>query len=261
MIPFNAFSLPLHIPTYEKPGAALRTGGLVQLATFVLIAALLIGCSAAAATSAMTVATPAQPPAEPTPELRVEPDHGPLQTVTLIGRNFPAHAALRVRMGVPNTGLNDADLAWMSVDGDGAFIVNAPLPTVWPGTNAAVVEDQLVLAVIDPVRNQTLATVTYHLPAAMITPTPDLLAGCDASILAVTEPVAIVTAAASDILVDADAGATRVTRVDRCQPMSVSGRDAGGVWVKVALPGGYSGWAASADLRFNVAVNVLPVVK
>lgn len=251
MIPFNAFALPLHFPTYEKPGAALRTGGPVQLATFLVIAALLVGCSA----------TLAQAPANPTPELTVEPDHGPLQTVTLIGRNFPAHAALRVRMGVPNIGLNAADLAWMNADGDGAFIVSVPLPAVWSGTNAAVVEEQLVLAVIDPSLNQTLATVTYHQPAAMITPTPDLLAGCDASILAAAEPVAIVTTEALDILASAKAGAPRVTRADRCQPMSVSGRDAGGVLVKVELPGGYRGWATSASLRFNIAVNALPVVE
>ncbi|HHY57303.1 MAG TPA: SH3 domain-containing protein [Chloroflexi bacterium] len=255
MIPYNAFSLPLHFPTYEKPGAALRTGGLVQLATFLVIAALLVGCSAAAATTLV------QAPTDSAPVLTVEPDHGPLQTVTLIGRNFPAHAALRVRMGAPNTGLNAADLAWMNADEDGAFIVSVPLPALWPGANAAVVEEQLVLAVIDPSLNQTLATVIYQQPAARITPTPDLLAGCDASILAAAEPVAIVMAEALDILAGATAGATPVTRVDRCQPMSVSGRDAGGVWVKVELPGGYRGWAASASLRFNVAVNVLPVVE
>jgi hypothetical protein len=73
---------------------------------------------------------------------------------------------MALRLGVPNAGLGKVDLATVVADGDGRFAATVTLPETWPGTDDPVVERDLVLAVVDLVRAETLTVAPLRNSAA-----------------------------------------------------------------------------------------------
>lgn len=125
----------------------------------VLLGVLLSSCRPIQATPARSALTH-----EGATTMTIAPLTGSLdEKLLLTGHGFAPGAALSVRMGAPHTGLNPTDLATIDANSSGTFQIEVMLPAFWPGSTAPVVEESIVLAVIDPVLNQTLATVTYQL--------------------------------------------------------------------------------------------------
>ncbi len=95
------------------------------------------------------------------PVLAVNPSAGVAgQRVEVRGLGFEPGAVIGLRLGVPLTGLSDQDLLQVVADERGAFAVTLTIPTEWPGSDAPVIEPELVIAAVDQT-NGTLATTIY----------------------------------------------------------------------------------------------------
>jgi uncharacterized protein YgiM (DUF1202 family) len=192
------------------------------------------------------------------PSLLISPaDVSVGQSVELIGQGFAPNASVAIRLGVPNTGLSGEDVLILSADGQGSFNASLTLPTLWPGTDAAIVETDLIVAVVDMAVNQTIATANLHNEPSTLTeelPQPVI---CDESVLSVNEALALVTGGSLNVRTGPGVGYPIRTTVNQCQGMSLLGRSSNSQWVQVRLPGGYEGWVNASYIKANVAVSSL----
>jgi len=99
--------------------------------------------------------------------LTISPPSGaPGQEVQLVGQGFRPGAELAVRLGVAEEalsieGLDDELLATETVSESGEFRALITIPTEWPGTGQAVVEETLILALVDVEEGAIVATVSF----------------------------------------------------------------------------------------------------
>lgn len=96
------------------------------------------------------------------PHLSIMPESGqPGDTILLTGTDFIPGIQVAVRFGVPQLGLNDDPLAHATAGDDGTFEIEITLPTTWPGTDAPVIEETLLIAAVDEQVGQTLAAAIF----------------------------------------------------------------------------------------------------
>jgi hypothetical protein len=96
------------------------------------------------------------------PTLTLSPDTSTLgQTIRVTGASFAPETSVALRLGVPNAGLSNHNLATAVANADGAFETELTLPTEWPGTQTPIVERELVIAAVDEARGQTLAIAQF----------------------------------------------------------------------------------------------------
>jgi hypothetical protein len=96
------------------------------------------------------------------PTLTLSPDTSTLgQTIRVTGESFAPETSVALRLGVPNAGLSNHNLATAVANADGAFETELTLPTEWPGTQTPIVERELVVAAVDEAQGQTLAFAQF----------------------------------------------------------------------------------------------------
>jgi len=106
------------------------------------------------------------------------PDGAPGQEVQLMGHGFEPGAELGVRLGLPEGGLSGQELASAVVNPDGEFQAIITIPKTWPGTNEAILDSTLIIALVDTSRDETVATASFTnqaeqaVPRGMDTPAP-----------------------------------------------------------------------------------------
>jgi hypothetical protein len=74
-------------------------------------------------------------------------------------------------LGVAETGLSDINLVEIEADTQGVFQAELAIPLTWPGSDAPVVEQELLIAAVDQVQGQTLATAPFFNAAGRLAPT------------------------------------------------------------------------------------------
>jgi len=94
--------------------------------------------------------------------LSLDPARGvPGQPIQVSGQGFPGGASIALRLGVPDAGLDEENLAVVTVEDQGTFAVALTVPDVWPGSGIPVTEQELVIAAIDLEMEQTLAIAIF----------------------------------------------------------------------------------------------------
>jgi hypothetical protein len=113
-----------------------------------------------------------QPAGAAQPQLQLRPVNGaPGQQVTVIGEHFPPQAQVGLRLGVADTGLSDINLVEIEADMQGVFHAELAIPLTWPGSDAPVVEQELLIAAVDEEKHQTLVTAPFFNVAGHPAPT------------------------------------------------------------------------------------------
>ena len=93
--------------------------------------------------------------------LTLDLDQGaPGTIVTVTGSGFTPGTTVNLRLGVPQTGLNDESLGTVVVDAEGHFLGAVAIPAVWPGTSDAVVEQDLIIGAVNE-DDLILATASF----------------------------------------------------------------------------------------------------
>jgi putative hemolysin len=90
----------------------------------------------------------------------------PGQEIAVTGTGFVPEISIALRLGAPNAGLSNQNLATIVTDDQGSFEISLTLPTAWPGAQQAIMERELVIAAVDETRNQTLAIAPFINAAA-----------------------------------------------------------------------------------------------
>ena len=113
-----------------------------------------------------------QPAGAAQPQLQLRPGNGaPGEQVTVIGQHFPPHARVGLRLGVTDTGLGSTNLVKLEADAHGVFEGELAIPLTWPGSDAPVIEQELLIAAVDEEKDQTLATAPFFNVAGRPAPT------------------------------------------------------------------------------------------
>ncbi len=179
------------------------------------------------------------------------------QSVELIGQGFAPNVSVAIRLGVPKTGLSGEDLLTLSADAQGSFNTDLTLPTLWPGTDAAIVEPDVIVAAVDTAVNQTIATANLRNEPSVFAEEFSRTGICDESVLSVNEALALVMGGSLNVRTGPGVGYPIRTTVNQCQGMSLVGRSSNSQWVQVRLPGGYEGWVNASYIKANVTVSSL----
>ncbi|MEZ4517141.1 MAG: SH3 domain-containing protein [Chloroflexota bacterium] len=189
------------------------------------------------------------------------------QSVAVIGRNEDG-TWLRVR-------LPDGREGWIE-----SAVLSLPVPASMlpPLPETADTPTTTPMATTPPATATTMPSVTALLTEAplptatpLATATPTVLPTATATIAptsTATEPVELPsptsTPGAEDyfyIYPIPDTSSTPIAELTGGQQLGLVGRTADGVWVKVSLSGGDTGWVLSQLLQANVNVEQLPVVE
>lgn len=111
--------------------------------------------------------------------LTIRPPSGaPGQQVELVGLGFEPGAEVTVRLGTPEVEEGRAELGTQTVDDNGEVYARVTVPTTWPDSDAAIVEETLIFALVDDASGDVLATASYTnspeqtVPEGMDTPAP-----------------------------------------------------------------------------------------
>jgi hypothetical protein len=113
-----------------------------------------------------------QPDRAAPPQLTIQPGNGaPGQQVTVTGQRFHPHANLGLRLGVADTRPSEINLVEVKVDTQGAFQAEMAIPLTWPGSDAPVVERELLITAVDEEKDQMLATASFFNTAGRLAPT------------------------------------------------------------------------------------------